>query len=95
MMAGSMPSDPDREASMPTYDYDCDRCGSFSESHPIAEFDAAAAMPGLRRSGAARADQPGDRRRTRRAREPATPFRSHPGGCSCCAAPRRFAAEAV
>jgi len=25
----------------------------------------------------------------------ATPFRSHPGGCSCCAAPRRFSAEAV
>ena len=24
---------------MPTYDYDCDRCGPFSESHPIAEFD--------------------------------------------------------
>ena len=25
----------------------------------------------------------------------ATPFRSHAGGCACCSAPRRFAAEAV
>ena len=25
----------------------------------------------------------------------ATPFRAHAGGCSCCAAPRRFSAEAV
>ena len=30
---------------MPTYDYDCDRCGPFSESHPIAEFDVPQPCP--------------------------------------------------
>ena len=30
---------------MPTYDYDCGRCGPFSESHPIAEFDRPQACP--------------------------------------------------
>ena len=33
---------------MPTYDYDCDRCGPFSESHPIAEFDLPQPCPGVR-----------------------------------------------
>ena len=27
-----------REASMPTYDYGCERCGPFTETRPMAEF---------------------------------------------------------
>src|SRR5262249_10089248 len=37
---------PRREARMPTYDYDCGRCGPFSESHPMAEFDRPQPCPG-------------------------------------------------
>ena len=61
---------------MPTYDYDCDRCGLFSESHPIAEFDVPQAVPGLRRSGAAQPDLACDRRRGIRSAEcrDAVPF---------------------
>ena len=79
---------------MPTYDYDCGRCGPFSESHPIAEFDRSQPCPAC--------GDPSPRSLTLPAiggarTEPAnpSPFRAHPGGCSCCAAPRRFAAEAV
>jgi putative FmdB family regulatory protein len=87
---------PSIEASMPTYDYDCDRCGPFSESHPMAEFELPQACPAcgdpaprsltLPAIGGAGAEAPSPG---------ASPFRSHAGGCSCCSAPRRFAAEAV
>ena len=30
---------------MPTYDYDCERCGPFTESHPMAEFALPQACP--------------------------------------------------
>ena len=79
---------------MPSYDYDCNRCGPFSESRPMAEFALPQPCPGCGEAapraltspaiGGASAEPAG-----------ATPFRSHPGGCSCCAAPRRFTAEAV
>ncbi|MEJ0015268.1 MAG: zinc ribbon domain-containing protein [Acetobacteraceae bacterium] len=81
---------------MPNYDYDCGRCGAFSESHPMAEFalpqpcpacgdpaPRALTSPAIGGGSAAPAPTTG------------TPFRSHAGGCSCCAAPRRFTAEAV
>jgi len=81
---------------MPTYDYDCDRCGPFRENHPMAEFELPQPCPGcgdpapraltLPAIGTGAAEAPSTA---------ATPFRSHPGGCSCCAAPRRFSAEAV
>lgn len=81
---------------MPTYDYDCDRCGPFSESHPMVEFERAQPCPAcgdpaprsltLPAIGGAGAEAPNPG---------ASPFRSHAGGCSCCSAPRRFAAEAV
>ena len=67
---------------MPTYDYDCDRCGPFSESHPMAEFDLPQSCPAC-----------GDP--APRALTAAQVFRSHSGGCACCAAPRRFSAETV
>ncbi len=35
---------------MPTYEYECEDCGPFSELRPMAEFDRAAALPRLRRS---------------------------------------------
>jgi putative FmdB family regulatory protein len=80
---------------MPTYDYDCDRCGPFAESRPMAEFALPQPCPAC--------GDPAPRALTSpaiggaRAAEPAgpTPFRAHSGGCSCCAAPRRFSAEAV
>jgi putative FmdB family regulatory protein len=79
---------------MPTYDYDCKSCGSFSENRPMAEFALPQPCPAC--------SEPAPRALTSPAiggasAEPAsaTPFRSHPGGCSCCAAPRRFTAEAV
>jgi len=81
---------------MPTYDYDCDRCGPFSESHPMAEFELPQPCPAccdpaprsltLPAIGGAGAEAPS---------AGPSPFRSHTGGCSCCSAPRRFAAEAV
>jgi putative FmdB family regulatory protein len=80
---------------MPTYDYDCGRCGAFSENYPIAEFDRPQACPSC--------GEPAPRALTipaiggGRAEAPTggTPFRAHAGGCACCVAPRRFSAEAV
>ena len=80
---------------MPTYDYDCDRCGPFSESHPIAEFDLPQPCPACGDSGAARADAARHRRRRCRTVERCDAVPRASGGCSCCAAPRRFSAEAV
>lgn len=82
---------------MPTYDYDCGRCGPFSESHPIAEFDLPRPCPAC--------GDPAPRALTlaaigggaAEASVSTTPFRAHPGGCRCCAAPGsgRFCTEAV
>jgi putative FmdB family regulatory protein len=79
---------------MPTYDYECETCGPFSESHPMAEFaspqscpdcgDLAQRMLTLPAIGGGAQEASGD-----------APMRSHPGGCACCAAPGRFCAEAV
>jgi putative FmdB family regulatory protein len=79
---------------MPSYDYDCERCGPFSESHPMAEFALPQLCPACGDAAPRALTSPaigGGRA------EPAstTPFRAHPGGCACCAAPRRFSAEAV
>lgn len=79
---------------MPTYDYDCDRCGQFTESHPLAEFAQPQPCPTC--------GNPAERALTSPAiaggaRE-ASCFgagAAHPGGCRCCAAPGRFCAEAV
>jgi putative FmdB family regulatory protein len=79
---------------MPTYDYDCERCGAFTDARPLAEFDLPQPCPAC--------GDPAPRALTSPAiggarAEPASApsFRAHPGGCSCCAAPRRFSAEAV
>lgn len=79
---------------MPTYDYDCERCGPFSESHPIAEFDLPQACPACGDPAPRALTLPAIGAGATEAPTTSTPFRSHPGGCSCCA-PRRFTAEAV
>jgi putative FmdB family regulatory protein len=77
---------------MPTYEYECETCGPFSEAHPMAEFalpqrcpdcgDMAPRMLTLPAIGGG-------------AQQESVPTRAHPGGCACCAAPGRFSAEAV
>lgn len=81
---------------MPTYDYECETCGPFTESRPMAEFakpqpcpDCGALAPRML-SVTAIAGGGSDE-----ASPAAAAPRAHPGGCACCAAPRRFAAEAV
>jgi putative FmdB family regulatory protein len=79
---------------MPTYDYECETCGPFSESHPMAEFalpqpcpdcgDLSPRMLTLPAIGGGAQEDAG-----------MAPARAHPGGCACCAAPGRFCAEAV
>jgi putative FmdB family regulatory protein len=80
---------------MPTYDYDCDRCGPFSESHPIAEFDLPQSCPACGDPAPRSLTLPAIGGAGAEPSSAATPFRAHAGGCSCCAAPRRFSAEAV
>jgi putative FmdB family regulatory protein len=81
---------------MPTYDYGCDTCGPFSESHPIAEFDLPQPCPTCG-DPAPRvmlcAPALGGNASPQASFMPQQ--RMHPGGCSCCAAPRRLTAEAV
>ena len=80
---------------MPTYGYDCDLCVPFSESHPMAEFNLPQPCP-LCGDPAPRAlTLPAIGGASPEAPSAATPFRAHPGGCRCCAAPGRFCAEAV
>jgi putative FmdB family regulatory protein len=81
---------------MPNYDYGCERCGPFSETHPMSEFAQPQPCPECgdpapRVFLSAPALGGGARMET----SAAAPQRTHPGGCACCAAPRRFAAEAV
>lgn len=80
---------------MPNYDYDCGRCGPFSESHPMAEFDLPQACPSCGDQAPRALTLPAIGGAPTEETATATPFRSHAGGCACCAAPRRFAAEAV
>jgi putative FmdB family regulatory protein len=79
---------------MLTYDYNCDRCGSFSENRPIAEFDRAQPCPSCGDPAPRSLTLPAIGGGASEAPTAGTPFRAHPGGCACCA-PRRFAAEAV
>ena len=81
---------------MPTYDYYCDTCGTFTESRPMAEFDLpqpcpTCGDPSPRAMLCAPALGGGTAPESNAAPRP----RMHPGGCACCAAPRRFTAEAV
>jgi putative FmdB family regulatory protein len=79
---------------MPNYDYDCERCGPFSESHPMAQFALPQACPACGDPAPRALTSPAIGGTSPEAATP-SPFRAHSGGCSCCAAPRRFSAEAV
>ncbi len=81
---------------MPTYNYECETCGPFDDSHPMAEFDKPQPCPDCGDlaprlltlpaiGGGAQMD----------AGAGAQTMRSHAGGCACCAGPRSFSAEAV
>lgn len=77
---------------MPTYEYECEDCGPFTEVRPLAEYDRPQPCPDCGR--------PAPRLLTVAAigggasEAAATPARAHSGGCACCA-PRRLSAEAV
>ena len=79
---------------MPTYQYECENCGPFSDSYPMSAFDKPQPCPDCSEpsprlltlpaiGGMAREDTGG-------ATAPA-----HAGGCACCAGPRTWSAEAV
>jgi putative FmdB family regulatory protein len=81
---------------MPTYDYGCATCGPFSESHPMSEYASPQPCPGCGEDAprvVLTAPALGGNAAPQSAAFPQP--RMHPGGCSCCAAPRRLAAEAV
>jgi putative FmdB family regulatory protein len=78
---------------MPTYEYECEDCGPFTELRPMAEYDLPQPCPDC--------GKPAPRLLTIAAisggvREDAgvAPAAAHGGGCACCA-PRRLSAEAV
>ena len=79
---------------MPSYDYDCGRCGPFTESRPMAEFARPQPCPSCGDPAPRALTSPALAGGAREAASPG-PFRAHAGGCSCCAGPRRFTAEAV
>lgn len=79
---------------MPTYQYECEDCGPFSEVRPMSEYDRPQPCPDCGQdaprlltvaaiSGGAQPSGAG-----------ATPTAAHAGGCGCCA-PRNFSAEVV
>ena len=78
---------------MPTYDYDCQRCGPFSEQRPMAEFARPQPCPACGTPAPRALTSPMLAGGAREDASPA-PMRAHPGGCRCCA-PGRFSAEAV
>jgi putative FmdB family regulatory protein len=81
---------------MPTYEYECPDCGPFNEVRPMTEYDQPQPCPDCDTmaprlltvaaiGGGASAPNAG-----------VAQAAAHPGGCGCCAAPRRrLSAEAV
>ncbi len=83
---------------MPFYDYACPDCGGFTEARPIAAFAEPCPCPGCGQSAPRTLTAPALGAGTSAPAEPraaASPFRRHPGGCGCCAAPSRRVATAV
>ena len=83
-----------REASMPTYDYGCERCGPFTETRPMAEFALPQPCPNCGDLATRALTSPAIGAGARDASF-AAPVSAHLGGCRCCAAPGRFCAESV
>ncbi|HQT78464.1 MAG: hypothetical protein B7Z80_15805 [Rhodospirillales bacterium 20-64-7] len=79
---------------MPTYQYECENCGPFTEVRPMSEYarpqpcpdcgqDAPRLLTVAAIGGGAQPAEAGG-----------APARAHAGGCACCV-PRRLSAEAV
>jgi putative FmdB family regulatory protein len=79
---------------MPNYDYDCGRCGPFTDAHPLAELDLPQPCPNCGEEAPRALTSPAIGGGAREAAFGAA-TNAHPGGCRCCAAPGRFCAEAV
>jgi putative FmdB family regulatory protein len=79
---------------MPAYEYGCERCGPFTESHPLAQFALPQPCPSCGDPAPRALTSPAIGVGTRAASFAAS-GPTHPGGCRCCAAPGRFCAEAV
>jgi putative FmdB family regulatory protein len=77
---------------MPSYDYECARCGVFSASRPVAEYDQPALCPGCTQPAPRTLTLPAfgmsDRSRfsaqSVNERSANAPRSSHGGGCACC-----------
>lgn len=80
---------------MPTYDYECGNCGPFSENRPMAEFDRPQPCPDCGDDAPRLLTVPSIGGMAREDAGAGAQTRTHPGGCACCMAPRRFSAEAV
>ncbi len=80
---------------MPTYDYECETCGPFSEVRPMAEFAAPRPCPDCGDMAPRMLTVPAIGGGAMEAEVSGPAPRAHAGGCACCAAPRRFSAEAV
>ena len=74
-----------REASMPTYDYGCERCGLFTETRPMAEFALPQPCPNCGDLATRALTSPAIGAGAREASF-AAPGSAHLGGCRCCAA---------
>jgi putative FmdB family regulatory protein len=77
---------------MPTYDYECEDCGPFTEVRPMAEYDRPQPCPDCGQKAPRLLTAPSLSGGVQEA--VATPARAHAGGCACCM-PRRLSAEAV
>ncbi len=84
---------------MPTYTYECENCGPFSENRPMAEFEQPQRCPDCGGMAPRMLTLPaigGGASEEMPCGMPAA--RAHPGGCACCSAgggAGRFCAEAV
>jgi putative FmdB family regulatory protein len=79
---------------MPTYDYQCATCGPFRDSYPMSAFADPQPCPGCEAPSPRALTVPSLAGGAQENAAPST-WNSHSGGCACCAAPRRLAAEAV
>ncbi len=80
---------------MPTYEYECPDCGPFVEIRPMAEYDRPQPCPDCNTLAPRLLTCAAISGGATEAAAAGAPARSHAGGCACCAAPRRFSAEAV
>lgn len=77
---------------MPTYDYDCSRCGRFERLRTVAQRDAPLACPGCGTDASRAVSAPalammdGAKRALIRTEERSTGYTRlrHPMGCACC-----------